>query len=49
MLVNCVDIYNLGDIIGDSVVVFKMSYIENFLIFNNILVRLVGKSMEDVY
>lgn len=38
MLVNWVDIYNLGDIIGDFVVVFKFSYLENVLIFNLILV-----------
>lgn len=49
MLANRADIYNLGDIIGDSAEAFKMSYIENSLTSNNILARLAGKSMEDVH
>ena len=34
MLANRADIYNLGDIIGDSQEVFKLSYIENSLTSN---------------
>lgn len=49
MLANRADIYNLGDIIGDSGEVFKLSYIENALTSNRTLARLAGKSMKDVY
>ena len=49
MLANRADIYNLGDIIGDSEEAFKMSYVENALTSNSILARLAGKSMEDVH
>ncbi len=49
MLANRADIYNLGDIIGDSAAVFKMSYIENALTSNPSLQRLATKSMADVY
>lgn len=49
MLANRADIYNLGDIIGDSDLAFKLSYIENALTSNPILARLASKSMKDVY
>lgn len=49
MLANRADIYNLGDIIGDSEEVFKLSYVENALTSNPTLARLAGKSMKDVY
>lgn len=49
MLANRADIYNLGDIIGDSADVFKLSYIENALTSNPTLARLAAKSMKDVY
>ncbi|MFK7934571.1 MAG: AAA family ATPase [Saprospiraceae bacterium] len=48
MLANRADIYNLGDIIGDSAGAFKLSYIENALTSNAILARLAGKSLKDV-
>ncbi len=48
MLANRADIYNLGDIIGDSEDVFKLSYIENSLTSNAVLARLAGKSHKDV-
>ncbi|MEQ8239879.1 MAG: DNA repair ATPase, partial [Cyclobacteriaceae bacterium] len=48
MLSNRADIYNLGDVIGDSEEAFKMSYIENCLTSNQILSRLVSKSLSDV-
>ncbi len=49
MLANRSDIYNLGDIIGDTADVFSLSYIENSLTSNNSLQRLANKSMNDVY
>lgn len=49
MLANRADIYNLGDIIGETADVFKMSYIENSLTSNSVLSRLANKSMDDVY
>ena len=49
MLANRADIYNIGDIIGDTADLFKLSYIENALTSNAILARLASKSMDDVY
>jgi len=49
MLANRADIYNLGDIIGDTDAAFKLSYIENALTSNAILAKLASKSQEDVY
>ncbi len=49
MLANRADIYNLGDIIGDSANSFKLSYIENALTSNPSLQQLAAKSMKDVY
>jgi len=49
MLANRSDIYNLGDIIGDSEEVFELSYLENSLTSNPLLRRLSGKSLKDVY
>lgn len=49
MLANRSDIYNLGDIIGDSAEVFKLSYIENAITSNPVLQKLARKSMKDVY
>lgn len=49
MLANRADIYNLGDIIGNSSEVFKLSYIENSLTSNPTLQQLASKSMADVY
>jgi hypothetical protein len=48
MLTNRADTYNLGDIIGDSADLFKLSYLENCLTSNSILNRLATKSMKDV-
>ena len=48
MLANRADIYNLGDIIGDSAEVFKLSYIENCLTSNATLAKLAAKSQKDV-
>jgi len=49
MLANRADIYNLGDILGDSEAVFKMSYIENSMTSNPVLQKLAGKSQKDIY
>ena len=49
MLANRADIYNLGDIIGDSEEVFKLSYLENSITSNETLARLANKSSADVY
>jgi MoxR-like ATPase len=47
MLANRADIYNLGDIIGDSAEAFKLSYIENSMTSNEVLGRLAAKSRKD--
>lgn len=49
MLANRADTYNLGDIIGDSADVFKMSYLENALTSNPVLNKLSSRSQKDVY
>ncbi len=49
MLANRADIYNLGDIIGDTEALFKLSLIENALTSNPVLQQLSSKSFEDVY
>ncbi len=49
MLANRADIYNLGDIIGDTADLFKLSLIENALTSNPILHQLSSKSFEDIY
>ncbi|MEM9299059.1 MAG: AAA family ATPase, partial [Bacteroidota bacterium] len=48
MLANRADIYNLGDIIGDTEEVFKLSYLENSLTSNSVMAKLAGKSHKDV-
>ena len=49
MLANRADIYNLGDIIGDTAATFLLSYLENSLVANPVLSRLAAKSQTDVY
>lgn len=49
MLSNRADIYNLGEIIGDSATAFEMSYIENALTSNPVLSKLASRSQQDVY
>jgi len=49
MLANRADIYNLGDIIGDTANTFLLSYLENALVANPVLSRLAAKSQADVY
>ncbi len=47
MLSNRADVYNLGEIIGDSVDAFEMSYLENCLTSNETLAPLAAGSPED--
>jgi hypothetical protein len=49
MLANRADIYNLGDIIGDTGELFKLSLIENALTSNDLLRQLSSKHFEDIY
>ncbi|MDW3196144.1 MAG: DNA repair ATPase [Cytophagales bacterium] len=49
MLSNRADVYNLGDVIGDTEEVFKLSYIENSLTSNPILSKLAARSLDDVH
>ncbi|TYA78623.1 DNA repair ATPase [Seonamhaeicola marinus] len=49
MLANRADIYNLGDIIGDTADLFKLSLIENALTSNPVLHQLSSKAFEDIY
>jgi hypothetical protein len=49
MLANRADIYNLGDVIGDSESLFKLSLIENAIVENPILQKIAGKSFTDFY
>ncbi len=49
MLANRADIYNLGEIIGDSREAFEMSYLENALTSNPVLAKLAARSQQDVY
>ncbi|MBN2343165.1 MAG: DNA repair ATPase [Deltaproteobacteria bacterium] len=49
MLANRADTYNLGDILGDSEDVFKLSYLENCLTSNSVLSALATKHFKDVY
>ncbi|MBD3638330.1 MAG: DNA repair ATPase [Crocinitomicaceae bacterium] len=49
MLANRADIYNLGDILGDSEEQFKLSYLENSMTSNAVLGSLKDKGKKDVY
>jgi MoxR-like ATPase len=49
MLANRADIYNLGDVIGDSADLFKLSLIENALTSNDLLRQLSSKNFDDIY
>jgi len=49
MLANRADIYNLGDIIGGSETVFKLSYLENSLTSNPTLAPLNNQNRKDIY
>ncbi len=47
MLSNRADVYNLGEIIGDSAEAFEMSYLENCLTSNTVLAPLSTAAPED--
>ncbi|MDY8136770.1 DNA repair ATPase [Aquimarina sp. 2201CG5-10] len=49
MLANRADIYNLGDIIGDTADLFKLSLIENSMTSNPVLHQLSSKHFDDIY
>ena len=49
MLANRADIYNLGDVIGDTSELFELSLIENALTSNSVLRQLSSKNFEDIY
>jgi hypothetical protein len=49
MLANRADVYNLGEIIGDTAEAFEMSYLENALTSNPVLNKLATRSQADVY
>jgi len=49
MLANRADVYNLGDVIGDTEHLFNLSLIENAAIENPHLEKIAGKSFKDFY
>lgn len=49
MLANRADVYNLGDVIGDTEHLFNLSLIENAAIENPNLEKIAGKSFKDFY
>lgn len=49
MLANRADVYNLGDVIGDSAHLFKLSLLENAIVENPYLQKIAGKSFTDFY
>ena len=49
MLANRADIYNLGDVIGNTSDLFELSLIENSLTSNPVLTGLVSKNADDIY
>lgn len=49
MLANRADVYNLGDVIGDTEHLFKLSLIENAAIENPSLEKIASKSFKDFY
>lgn len=49
MLANRADVYNLGDVIGGSDQLFKLSLIENCVAENRYLQRISNRSFDDLY
>ncbi len=49
MLANRADVYNLGDVIGDSANLFKLSLLENAIVENPYIQKIAGKSFNDFY
>ncbi|WCM40956.1 DNA repair ATPase [Flavobacterium sp. CBA20B-1] len=49
MLANRADVYNLGDVIGDTEHLFHLSLLENAAVENKYLEKIVSKSFTDFY
>ena len=49
MLSNRADVYNLGDVIGDSEHLFKLSMLENAVVENPYMQKIAAKSFNDFY
>ena len=49
MLANRADVYNLGDVIGSSDQLFRLSLIENCVAENRYVQRISNRSFEDLY
>lgn len=49
MLANRADVYNLGDVIGDSAHLFNLSLLENSIVENPYIQKIAGKSFADFY
>lgn len=49
MLANRADVYNLGDVIGGSDQLFRLSLIENSVAENSFLQRIANRSFDDLY
>ena len=49
MLANRADVYNLGDVIGDSENLFRLSLLENAIVENPYLQKIASKSFVDFY
>jgi MoxR-like ATPase len=49
MLANRADVYNLGDVIGSSEQLFRLSLIENCVAENRYLQRITNRSFDDLY
>jgi len=49
MLANRADVYNLGDVIGDSAHLFNLSLLENAIVENPYIQKIAGKSFTDFY
>lgn len=49
MLANRADVYNLGDVIGGSDHLFKLSLVENAIVENPYLQKIASKSFNDFY
>lgn len=49
MLANRADVYNLGDVIGDTEDLFRLSLLENAIVENPYLQKIAAKSFDDFY
>lgn len=49
MLANRADVYNLGDVIGGTEHLFRLSLLENAIVENPYIQKVAGKSFEDFY